>query len=245
MSPNCLPRVLFAFALAAVLFSNCPGQEVGFVDLTKIAPRVDLRHPPSTGKADEPREGTGFEDLHSCPLPDAKNAVFRTTLISLDRSYYQVGDEPIFEVTVENLEATPLHIPFSPHLADLQPKDPAEKFPYRELQVELWIAGRNWRSNSGGGFRLYGDENHPGTMLAINQGEWVRILGKGRIYSPPSLVGELTHSEGPADRAYAEVSLIRAETLLTAKATATVRHKICLNETWGRSIPLVLTSSEQ
>jgi len=244
MGPHCLPRVILAFALAAILVSICPAQEVGFVDLTNVAARTELRHPFSNGKTDGPGGGS-LDDVNNCPHPDRDNAVFRTTLVSLDRSYYQVGDEPTLEVSIENLASTPLRIPFSPHLADLQPKDPAEKFSYQELQVELWTAGKNWRSNSGGGFKLYGDENHPGTMLALNQGEWVRIIGKGRFSSPPSLVREVTHSEGPADRAYAEISLIRAEKLLTAKATATVRHKVCLSETWGRSIPIVLTSSEQ
>jgi hypothetical protein len=241
MRPNCLPRVVLAFALAAVFVSNCLAQEVGFVDLTKIAARTKLRHPLSAGRADEPRGGSQ-EDHLSCPYSDTNNALFRTTLVSLDRSYYQVGDERTLEVTIENLAATPLRIPFSPHLADLQPKDPAEKFSYQELQVELWIAAKDWRSNSGGVFSLFGDEHHEGTMVTLKQGEWVRVIGRSRFSQPHY---EFLPSGQAADRAYAEASLIRTETLLTAKATARIRHKICLSETWGRSIPIVLTSSDQ
>lgn len=241
MRPNCLPRVILAFLLAAVLVSNCPAQEVGFVDLTKTTARTELRRPPSSGKTHEPRGGSVEEHL-SCPYPDKSDAVFRTTLVSLDRSYYQVGDEPTLEVTIENLASTPLRIPFSPHLADLQPKDPAEKFSYQELQVELWIAAKDWRSNSGGVFSLYGDENHEGTMATLKPGEWVRIIGRSRFFR---LDHDYLRSGEAADHAYAEASLIRTETLLTAKATASIRHKICLSETWGRSIPIVLTSSDQ
>ena len=43
---------------------------------------------------------------------------------------HQVEDEPTFEVTVENVGSTPLSILFSPHLADLQPEDPAQKIAY-------------------------------------------------------------------------------------------------------------------
>jgi len=245
MPCNCLPSVTLAIAVTAALVINCPAQEIGFVDLTKVTARTEFRRPPATGKANQARGGAGFDDLFNCPYSVSNNAALRTTLVSLDRGSYQVGEEPRFEVTIENLDPAPLRIPFSPHVADLQPEDPAQKFSYSELQVELWIAGTEWRSNSGGGFSLYGDDDHAGTMLTLNQGEWVRIIGKGRFDLPTNGPRELIHSPESVDRTYAEVSLIHVETLLTAKATAMVRHKVCIGQTWGRSIPIVLAGPQQ
>jgi len=228
--------------MTAALVANCPAQEIGFVDLTKVTARTEFRRPSPIGKGNEARGGTGFDDLFSCPHSGTDNPDFRSTLVSLDRSHYQVGDEPTFELTIENLVSAPLRIPFSPHVADLQPKDPAQKFSYLELQVELWIGGKEWRQN-GGGFSLYGDENHPHTMVTLNQGEWVRIIGEGRFSNPAD--GSASELIGSVDRAYADVSLIQDEILLTAKATGRVRHKVCLRETWGRSIPIVLTDPQR
>jgi hypothetical protein len=230
--------VTLAIAVTAALVINCPAQEIGSVDLTEVAARTEFRRPPATGKANQARGGAGFDDLHNCPHSVGDNAALRTTLVSLDRSSYEVGDEPRFEVTVENIGPIPLRIPFSPHVADLQPEDPAQKFSYSELQVELWVAGKEWCSNSSG-VSLYGDDDHAGTMLTLQQGEWVRIIGKGKLYLP------FDTSAQSVDRAYAEVSLIRDETLLTAKATARVRHKVCIGQTWGRSIPIVLATPQQ
>ena len=103
-------------------------------------------------KPNQARGGASFDHLFNCSNSVSNNAALRTTLVSLDRSSYQVGDEPRFEVTVENLDPIPLRVPFSPHVADLQPEEPAEKFSCSQLQVELWIAGKEWRSNSGSGF---------------------------------------------------------------------------------------------
>jgi hypothetical protein len=72
----------------------------------------------------------------------------------------------------------PITIPISPHLADLQPKDPAKKFAYSELDLILWIAGKEGGASTGGGLRLYGADKHADTMLTLNLGEWVRIIAQ-------------------------------------------------------------------
>jgi hypothetical protein len=139
--------------------------------------------------------------------------------VSLDRTQYRVGDEATFEITVENVGSASLWIPFSPLLADLQPEDPAQKFAYSELRLFLWIAaGKEWAVNTGGS-SLYGAEDHADTMLMLNPGKWVRIIGKGKFVLPADGVGERIHSGHAVDHAYAQVSLYRLETLLTPTAT--------------------------
>jgi hypothetical protein len=210
------------------------------VDLTKIERRVNLRRP----RATSPITGGyhGIQQTDSC-RDSANNArALRASVVSLDRTHYQVGDGSKFEVTVENTGSAPIRIPFSPHLADLQPKDPAQKFSYSELHVVLWIAGgEHWSANTGGGVVLYGDDDHPGTMLSLRPGEWARIIGQAKFTLPGDrLNAELIRSH-PPDRVYAEASLFREETLITPTQSATVVHEVCVAHTPGQSVPIQLT----
>ena len=111
----------------------------------------------------------------------------------------------------------------------------------------LWIAsGMEWSADTGGGVTLYGADDHPDTMLTLNLGEWVRIIGKGQFTQPPAHIPGLglIHPEA-INSAYAQVSMYHAETLLTATAGATVRREVCLRQTYGRSFPITLAGPAQ
>ena len=240
MRPNSILCVTLAVVVAIAVGTDCLAQEVGSVDLTKVKARTDLRRPPLTKKTSGARGGIKRDE--GC-FDSTKNVgALRTQLISLDRTHYQIGDEPIFEVTVENVDTAPLRIPFSPHLADLQPKDPAQKFSYSELHIVLWIAaGDRWSANTGGSVVLYGDDDHPATMLPLSPGEWAQIVGKGKFSLPgDQLNAELMRSR-PPDLVYAEPSLYREETLITATQSATLAREVCIAKTRGQSVPIQLT----
>ena len=240
MRPNSVLCVTLAVVVAITVGADCLAQEVASVDLTKVTARRELRRPPLTQKISGARGGIKRDE--GC-FDSAKNlGALRTQLISLDRTHYQIGDEPIFEVTVENIDPAPLRIPFSPHLADLQPKDPAQKFSYSELHIVLWIAGGDrWSANTGGGVVLYGDDDHPATMLSLSPGEWVRIVGRGKFSLPSDqLNAELIRSH-PPDLVYAEPSLYREETLITPTQSATLAREVCVAKTRGQSVPIQLT----
>jgi len=234
--------VILSVAAASALGARCAAQEVGFVDLTKVTAHRGLRHPSPTRGANEAR--SGVQEVRPCFDSVNSEGELRATLVSLDRTHYQVGDEPTFEVTVENVSSASLRIPFSPHLADLQPENPAQKFTHSELQLVLWIAaGTEWRANTGGGVTLYGAEDHPNTMLTLNPGEWVRIIGKGKFVLPAEGVSaELIPSGHPIDHVYAQVSLYRVETLLTPTTAATLSREVCLRHAQGETVPLALAS---
>jgi hypothetical protein len=240
MRSNRIPCVTLAAAIAAGMGAKCLAQEVGSVDLTEVTARTDLRRPPPTPGASGARGGN--HEVHACFDSTNNAGTLRTTLASLDRTQYRVGDEPTFEVTVENVGSLPLKIPFSPHLADLQPADPGQKFTYSELAVVLWIGGTQWSANTGGGVALYGAEDHADTMLTLNPGESVRIIGKGKFVLPTDGVSaEVIHSGHAVDHVYAQVSVYRVETLLTPTAVATLSREVCLRQTQGESVPIALT----
>ena len=121
----------------------------------------------------------------------------------------------------------PIKIPFSPHLAAFRPGDASQKFGYSDVAVQLWIGDARWTTNRGGTVTLYGSDQHPDTMLTRHPGEWVGIIGKGRITLPRELMGFI-RNEDAVRHANARVSIHEDETLLTADASATISHAVCL-----------------
>jgi len=236
-SPPLAVRYILAMAIATYLVSMCPAQEVASVDLTKISARMDVRRP----QAASPSSGgySSVSEQIDCRDSEHKLGLLRTSVVSLDRTHYQEGDESTFEVTVENAGSSPIHIPFSPHLADLQPKNPAQKFAYSALQIDLWIsAGEQWSSNTGGSITLYGDDHHAGTMLSLNPGQWARMIGKGKFGIPRDVLSDkLIHSH-EIDRVYAQATLYREEKLITQTQSATVRREVCVAQTQGQTVPI-------
>ena len=233
---SCLAFVLLA---TAALLSTCPAQEVASVDLTEGKARVDLRRPKAT--SDTTGGYSGAQSITHCPDSTEKAGTLDTSLLSLDRTHYQVGDEAKFEVMLQNTGAAPIRIPYSPNLADLQPKDSAKQFAYYEVQILLWIAAdERWSTNTGGYAALYGDDDHADTMLTLEPGQWIRVVAEGRIRLENNVV-ELVRSGAPADHAFAEATLFREETKITSKQSATVARELCVAQTHGQSVPIALS----
>src|ERR1700752_2767755 len=79
-----------ALAVAVALLSTCLAQEIASVDLTKIEGRVDLRRP----RASSPMAGgyNGIQQTESCFNSARYAGALRVSVVSLDRTHYQVGD---------------------------------------------------------------------------------------------------------------------------------------------------------
>jgi hypothetical protein len=229
-----------AVSTATLLISTCSAQEIASLDLTKVNRRVDLRRPQATSLVTGRYSGT--EQTTPCFDSKSKAGALRASLLSLDRTHYRLEDEPIFEVTIENAGFTTIRIPFSPHLGDLQPDDPGKKFAYSELHITLWIAAGDdqWDANTGGVVVLYGDNDHSGTMLSLNPGQWVRIVGTGKFTLPSDGLNDEFIRLHPVGRVYAQASLYRDETLITPTQSATVSREVCIAQSHGQSVPIEL-----
>jgi hypothetical protein len=237
--PHPVSYLSLALAVAIAFVSICRAQEVASLDLTKVAVRDGLRRPKPTSPVTGGYSGT--EQASPCLDSTQEAGALRTSLVSLDRTHYQLADDPRFEVTVENAGSTPVRIPFSPHLADLQPEDPAQKFAYSKLQITLWIgASKQWSTSTGGGVALYGADNHANTMLTLNPGEWVRVIGTGHLSLDEDFI-KLSKSGQPADYVYVKSSLFHQETLITPTLSATASREACFAQTQGQSVPIQLT----
>ncbi len=234
-------RSMIALPIYLALLTAAASQEVASIDLTEVTARIDLRRPETASAIGRSR--TGVIQRESCRPAKSPAGTLQTTLVSLDRTSYRVGDHPTFEITIENVGSTAVKIPFSPHLADLQPENPALEFAYSEMDLMMWIVAQGWSTNTGGGASLYGSDSQPDTFLTLYPGEWVRVIGKGNFdLSADASLLERTRMGDVADHAYAQASIFSAETLITPTDVATVEHEICLTHTQGNSFPIRLTA---
>jgi hypothetical protein len=239
-NPLLLGSLLFAMAAA----SACFAQQAGSIDLTQITPREELRRPPA--RAGDPAGHSGMMSLHDpcTPLPKDSPSV-QTILVWFEGKEIAEGDDPRFEVRILNTGSIPVKIPFSPHRADFQPADPSVKFAYSEMFVDLELSAEtisgpkiSWTSTVGGGVRLYGKDDHPGTMLTLQPGEWAQIIGKGRIIDPG--LPPLARSKDAVADLNATIQIMQNETLLTSADVAITEQSFCLNKTQGPGIPIQL-----
>jgi hypothetical protein len=218
--------------------AGCVAQEIASLDLTQVAARARLRHPTEHNGVSTVGSRTGIVAFDGCHASADLQPVLRATLLSLDRGQYTAGDHPRFQVRIENIGSVPIKLPSSIDLAELQPADAGQKFTYLEMRVDLWIGGAQWTANTGGTVLLYGDDEHPDTMLTLQPGQSVRLTGMGWISLPGNEVSD------PVSHVNASASLYNSETLLDATAAATVHHEVCRRELQGPSIPIAITASK-
>src|SRR5262249_40021280 len=202
-------------ALAIASAAVCSAQEVGSIDLTDPSAQAELRRP--AHKHGETAV-SGISETHDCNHDEKGTAALKIILVSLDRNVYTVDDEPRFQVRIENVGSKAIKLPFSRYIAELQPADPAQKFAYYRMVLELWVGGKYWESNTGGEVTLYGDDVHTGTMLTLQPGQSVKIIGKGRVRLPEDF-NSLIASGDTLSRANARTLIYQDETLLTGNAT--------------------------
>jgi hypothetical protein len=246
--PRNVQQALIAQAALALVFGAivpaAAAQEVASVDVTQVTQRTTLRRPPSTAATSG--GPTNTNENHACTDSSRGIGTLRTTLIALDRAQYQFGDQPIFEVTIENAGSEPVQLPYSPHLADLQPADASRPFDFSQLSLVLWVGGKRWNANMGGMVNLYGADDHPQTMLTLHPGEWVRIIAKGKIEPPlDGGVMDLVRAGDAINHANAQVSVAKTALQITATASSAVSTELCVTKLQGPAVPIDVTNPDQ
>jgi hypothetical protein len=228
--------LMVGLGVTLIVGVTCAAQEVGFIDLTGIEARTEFRRSLSQ-ESNTSRTGSSTRELQDWGPAVNGAPALRTTLLWLDRNEYQVGDEEKFAVQIENVGSQPISIPFSPHVADLQPENPGQHFGYSTLTIVLWLGGELWSESqaSGSEIALYGSDGHPDTMLTLRPGEWVQVVGKGKLTLSDNVL-PLIQKGDAVSYANANVSIYGLETKLSATASATVAHGICLIESQGPNV---------
>jgi hypothetical protein len=77
-------------------------------------------------------------------------------------------------------------------------------------------------------------------MLALNPGEWVRVVSQKPITPLPDDVMGYISKGDTVKHANARASIYEAETLVSATSSATVSHGVCFNQAQGPDVAMKL-----
>lgn len=172
------PRILLGLVL--VCSAVCRSQEVKFVDLTHLHPRIALRFQPGIFPLCAPEkkpcivDGFGGEIIDEVAEPVSP----RTFSISIDRvSSSEITLAPFeVELRVVNTGAAPLEVPVWGELSDLQPADETQPFSYLSLSIVVSLSRPMDPGNYGTtGANLYGSSDRPETVAILKPGQWIRV----------------------------------------------------------------------
>jgi hypothetical protein len=178
------------------------GQEVAYLDLVDVKPRTDLRSPPSPPPVCREDgscsgEGVGFGSISCGAEARGEPRALKTTLVSLDRFVYAPDDALEIEIKVENVGSVDMSIPWTPHLADLQPADEKQRFHYSSFAIILELSSLedNRHHEVIEAAKLYGVAENPATLKVLRPGEWVRLRVKAKLaFSSEKLRGDADYS---------------------------------------------------
>lgn len=209
-----VPLQLAAAFLLALSTAAATAQEVAYLDLVDVKPRTELRSPPypppvckdgiCTGT------GEGFVSFSCGAGSPREPRALKTTLVSLDRFAYAPGDATEMEIRIENVGSVDMSIPWSPHLADLQPADEKQVFHYASFAIilELTSLADNKQREIIEAAKLYGVVENPATLKVLKPGEWLRLRVKTKLaISSEKLWGD-------ADYLGSIISQLRSETFI-------------------------------
>jgi hypothetical protein len=182
-----MKRFVAALMLLVIVPFPSSAGEVLFIDLTGVTPRVQLRFPPpppprcdASGHCVSGGASGGSVGDCGMPGPGWPQAL-RIAIVQIDSETLRAGARAGYEVRIENIGKATMSIPVYPHLADLQPADPAEPFSVHQLDLGLRI-GRGGQIL--GALSLYSSTRRPETSIDLHPGDWLRVRNTFALSQP-------------------------------------------------------------
>jgi hypothetical protein len=176
-------RGVFLF-IALVWPGVVEAQEVKYIDIANVAPRMKLRYPPAP-QLDCKKiahcigGGSGYGSVSAADgAPDQRDPqalgifLLRVTPTDLDPAEsFQV------EFKILNTGTAPIELPVLPDLADLQPGDESVAFNYSSLALVVRgeVEPQGSKVRCVGFVELFGSVDHPESMMVLRPGEWIRV----------------------------------------------------------------------
>jgi len=172
--------VLLGCLVLPVAAPLATAQEVAYLDLTDVTPRTDVRHPAAPEEECALHHICEFfkDEVIGGDVAAGDRRALRMTLTWMDKLGYHDGDQAEFEVMIENSGEVPIDLPSIPHLADLQPADDRAVFETTTFGVSIELKWPGGETCQIGALALFGSPAHPGTLVRLNPGEWVRLRGR-------------------------------------------------------------------
>jgi hypothetical protein len=127
--------------------------------------------------------GSGSASVGDCGMGANEPKALKTTLLSLDRFAYLPDDAAEMEIKIENVGSVDMVVPWSPHLADMQPADEKQTFHYRSFAAVLNLTNTADKSQQSiiEAAHLYGITERPDTLKTLKPGEWLRLRIKTKL----------------------------------------------------------------
>jgi hypothetical protein len=168
-----------------------PVQDVGYIDLTDNIFRESTRTVRGGG-------GSCGGSSHS----QKSEFEVTVTLVSLDKSRYQLGEEATFEIKILNSGKRTIVVPWTPHLGDLEPVDSQIPYKYRLGTVELLFndpEGKEFSVLES----LYGVQSVAGSLRELRPDQWYTVRGRKKIV----LFGENWGKKALGDSGFVEAKV--------------------------------------
>jgi hypothetical protein len=182
------PKSLLVFLACSALLG---AQEVKVVDLSNVQQRTALRFPPAQQPNCEPGTACVGGGIGGGSVADG--APDRRDPLALGVALDRVAPT---DITLEAFEAdfrvlntglTPIELPVSPHLSDLQPAGESQPFSYLSLALVVDLSATGPVQAFGVGWvELYGSTEHEDTIVTLEPGQWVRVKAKVTLHTWPS-----------------------------------------------------------
>lgn len=163
-------RIPILAVVAFLAVGVLPSQEIGYLDLTDLHPRQRIRGTHGLGGG-SCGGGGGYEPKFSVAL----------SLTYLDNSNYSLGDDLSYEMKVQNTGKTPIDIPWTPHLGDLEPADPSETYSYLHATFVLNFTEPTSKQRFSLDSNSYGSSNVPGSIRTLLPGNVILVRGRHQI----------------------------------------------------------------
>jgi len=157
----------------------------------------------------DPREPGGIASGSlGAAAGDKTSVVLRATLLSLDRSDYEIGAPMVYEVLIENAGKTPAFLPWSPDRASVRRESTIPSIVQGFLTIFVRDRARSTDLAPLDSQGLYGSRSVPGTLQRLAPGESALIRVPAVWQSTEgALKHVLTQTEGAVE--------VRAELTLT------------------------------
>jgi hypothetical protein len=162
------------------------GQQTKLIDLSNVQQHTSLRVPQSKEPNCVPQPCV--VDRGGTSVADCATAVksLRVVLERVTPTFITL-DPFKAEFRVFNAGTSPIEIPISPDLTDLQPPGRLQAFDYLSLALRISLDTVGPPQAFGLGWvELYGSAKHPNTILALEPGHWIRVIAKVKMHTWPS-----------------------------------------------------------
>jgi hypothetical protein len=174
---------LLCFLLSSMV--SVRAQQAKVIDLSTVQQRTTLRIPQAKEPNCVPQPCVVTKETSFGDCTDAVRGLH----VALDRvTPSHITLDPFeAEFRILNTGSSPIEVPISPELSELQPPGELQNFSYVSLAllVRLHAAGPAQAAGMGW-IELYGSAEHSETILALEPGHWIRVTAKVKLHTWPS-----------------------------------------------------------